>query len=183
MGLFPLIRGFSLNVANYQAIGQQCPTYDWCLGGKNEDDPCCADPCKLTTQYNAGNNELNYALLIANMSASLDPDFEPKFIIDSGRNGVVDMRSSCSNWCNVRGAGVGLFPTTETGAPSVDAYLWLKTPGESDGCTQVKGLQAAASHQCDYQWYLPLLLCVSLFCASGTACCRRSGEGWRVRTL
>lgn len=137
MGLFPLIRGFALNVANYQPIGEQCPYYDWCLGGKNTDDSCCDDPCKLTTQYNAGNNELNYALLISNMSASLDPDFEPKFVIDSGRNGVGAMRESCSNWCNIRGAGVGLIPTTDTASPMVDAYLWLKTPGESDGCTAV----------------------------------------------
>lgn len=71
------------------------------------------------------------------MSSTLDADFEPKFIIDTGRNGVGDMRQSCSNWCNVRGAGVGLIPTTDTASPMVDAYLWLKTPGESDGCTQV----------------------------------------------
>jgi hypothetical protein len=25
------------------------------------------------------------------------------------------MRKSCSNWCNIRGAGIGQRPTTETG--------------------------------------------------------------------
>lgn len=47
MNLFPLIRGFALNTANSQTLGIQCPSIDWCLEGKNEDDPCCADPCKL----------------------------------------------------------------------------------------------------------------------------------------
>lgn len=32
------------------------------------------------------------------------------------------------------GAGpLGVEPTTQTGHPLVDAYLWIKTPGESDG--------------------------------------------------
>lgn len=47
------------------------------------------------------------------------------------------MRGDCANWCNIRGAGVGHFPTVDTGNPMIDAYFWLKTPGESDGCTQV----------------------------------------------
>jgi endoglucanase len=32
---------------------------------------------------------------------------------------------------------VGLRPTVNTGVPLIDAYLWLKIPGESDGpCTR-----------------------------------------------
>ena len=47
------------------------------------------------------------------------------------------MRSDCSSWCNVRGAGIGHKPTHNTLLPQlVDAVYWLKTPGESDGCTQ-----------------------------------------------
>lgn len=65
------------------------------------------------------------------------PGFAPKWVIDTGRNGVTDERQSCSNWCNIRGAGVGALPTANVSAPAVvDAYFWLKTPGESDGCTQ-----------------------------------------------
>ena len=43
------------------------------------------------------------------------PAFEPRFVIDTGRNGKGDMRKSCSNWCNIRGAGIGQRPTTDTG--------------------------------------------------------------------
>jgi len=61
----------------------------------------------------------------------------PYFIVDSGRNGVPNMRADCANWCNIRGAGIGHLPTTATDNAMIDAFFWLKTPGESDGCTQV----------------------------------------------
>ena len=32
--------------------------------------------------------------------------------------------------------GVGALPTTNTGVDYIDALFWLKTPGESDGCTE-----------------------------------------------
>jgi endoglucanase len=38
-----------------------------------------------------------------------------------------------NNMCNPPGAGLGLAPTSITDNPLVDAYLWLKTPGESTG--------------------------------------------------
>ena len=43
------------------------------------------------------------------------------------------------NWCNSPGAGLGRTPTTNTGVPLVDAYLWVKTPGESDGQCNAAG--------------------------------------------
>jgi len=131
------LRGFSTNVANYQTIGIQCDASVDCIQGPGEDDPCCDDPCGLLDQYNYGNNELNYANMLLQAMATSVPSFDPHFVIDSGRNGVSDMRSDCANWCNIRGAGVGLLPNTATGNTTiVDAYFWLKTPGESDGCTQ-----------------------------------------------
>merc|ERR1712039_1075647 len=58
-------------------------------------------------------------------------------VIDTGRNGVANMRKDCANWCNPRNAGAGIASTTQTANQSlVDAYFWLKTPGESDGCSQ-----------------------------------------------
>jgi len=136
LGILKSIRGFSTNVANYQPLGTQCPQTGWCLNGQHQGDTCCADPCHLEGQYNPANNELNYAAELYGLFRQ--QGFSPKFIIDTGRNGVSDMRSNCANWCNIRGAGVGLFPTTATGNTTlIDAYFWLKTPGESDGCTQV----------------------------------------------
>lgn len=53
------------------------------------------------------------------------------FIIDTSRNG--QNLTSAGNWCNPRGQRLGTAPTTRTENPLVDAFLWIKTPGESDG--------------------------------------------------
>jgi endoglucanase len=52
------------------------------------------------------------------------------FIIDTSRNGL---GSVTTDWCNARGQALGVSPTTNTGHPLVDAFLWVKQPGESDG--------------------------------------------------
>lgn len=137
LGIETYLRGFATNVANYQTIGTQCSSDIDCIEGPGKDDPCCTDPCDLLSQYNRANNEMNYVSILKTAMTASMPSFDPHFIIDSGRNGVADMRNDCANWCNARGAGVGYIPTTETNNPAnVDAYFWLKTPGESDGCTQ-----------------------------------------------
>lgn len=51
------------------------------------------------------------------------------YIIDTSRNG----KGSRSDWCNPRGQALGVAPTTTTGHPLIDAFLWIKQPGESDG--------------------------------------------------
>jgi len=138
------IRGFTDNVANYQSIGIACPQVGWCLNGQHQSDPCCYDPCRLESQYDPANNELNYVI---EMAAAFQQalGWTPYFVTDTGRNAVADERSNCANWCNIRGAGVGKVPTTTTPLPAIDAYYWLKTPGESDGCTQMlpNGTQCA----------------------------------------
>jgi len=50
------------------------------------------------------------------------------FVIDTSRNGNGDN----GEWCNPRGRALGPSPTTNVGG-NVDAYLWIKVPGESDG--------------------------------------------------
>lgn len=138
------LRGFATNTANYQPIGSLCPFQstdglrnDYCLNGNNQDKACCADPCGLSTQWNQGNNEMNYAAALNRVMSQKFPGFVPRMLIDSGRNGVTDMRGQCANWCNARNAGIGVLPTVETDQVDlVDAYYWLKTPGESDGCTE-----------------------------------------------
>ncbi|UFQ15827.1 MULTISPECIES: glycoside hydrolase family 6 protein [Streptomyces] len=55
------------------------------------------------------------------------------FVIDTGRNGNGPYDKGKDPWCNPPGRALGEEPTTETGDPLVDAYLWIKRPGESDG--------------------------------------------------
>lgn len=51
------------------------------------------------------------------------------FIVDTSRNG----NGSNGQWCNPSGMAIGQKPTLQTGNPLVDFFLWVKTPGESDG--------------------------------------------------
>ncbi|MBO8194077.1 glycoside hydrolase family 6 protein [Streptomyces oryzae] len=56
------------------------------------------------------------------------------FVIDTSRNGNGPLRGGGEeSWCNPRGRALGEAPTTRTGHKAVDAYLWVKRPGESDG--------------------------------------------------
>jgi endoglucanase len=52
------------------------------------------------------------------------------FVIDTSRNGRGPYKTE---WCNPPGRALGTRPTTATGHPLIDAYLWIKVPGESDG--------------------------------------------------
>ena len=51
------------------------------------------------------------------------------FVIDTGRNGL----GSNGQWCNPAGRALGERPSSATHYGLVDAYLWIKTPGQSDG--------------------------------------------------
>ncbi|MEK7649366.1 MAG: glycoside hydrolase family 6 protein [Patescibacteria group bacterium] len=52
------------------------------------------------------------------------------FVIDTSRNGSGPHKTE---WCNAPGVTIGKVPTTTTGNVLVDALLWVKLPGESDG--------------------------------------------------
>ena len=54
-----------------------------------------------------------------------------RFVIDTSRNGLGP--SVPYEWCNPPGRGLGDTPTTDVDHPLVDALLWIKWPGESDG--------------------------------------------------
>jgi len=66
------------------------------------------------------------------------------FVVDTSRNGVGAWTPApgaytgdAQTWCNPPGRGIGVRPTANTGVTLVDAYLYAKTIGESDGtCTR-----------------------------------------------
>ena len=53
------------------------------------------------------------------------------YVIDTSRNGAGG--TADGQWCNPAGQSLGDAPTTQTGHPGADAFLWIKVPGESDG--------------------------------------------------
>jgi endoglucanase len=81
----------------------------------------------------------DYAGRYADMLGAVQPTTH--FVIDTSRNGrgpwdpatSDNVYSDAEDWCNPPGRGLGITPTTETGNPLIDAYLWIKVPGESDG--------------------------------------------------
>jgi endoglucanase len=83
------------------------------------------------------------------------------FLIDTSRNGQGRLDASVyaaapynqpasviqtlsnGSWCNPPARGLGIHPTANTGISLLDAYLWVKTPGQSDGaCDAAGGVRA-----------------------------------------
>lgn len=60
------------------------------------------------------------------LSAKLGGAF---YVIDVSRNGA----GWTGDWCNPVGAALGQSPQVSTGTTKLDALLWVKRPGESDG--------------------------------------------------
>ncbi len=105
------VRGFALNVSNY--------------------DPA-VDPAKTPRdRTSAASDETGYAADLTRALAKVGVSGKG-FVIDTGRDGRAYIRSIASSWCNVKGAGLGERPRAAP-SPLIDAYLYVKVPGESDG--------------------------------------------------
>lgn len=53
------------------------------------------------------------------------------YVLDTSRNGLG--ATTDAQWCNPEGRALGARPSSFTGRALVDAFLWVKVPGESDG--------------------------------------------------
>jgi endoglucanase len=90
--------------------------------------PDAADPALSTAGL-----ESRYDLILGDVEPSI------RFVVDTSRNGLgpwdypEGVYPAHEDWCNPPDRGLGLRPDTTTGVPLVDAYLWIKVPGESDG--------------------------------------------------
>lgn len=107
------VRGLATNVANFNALRASSP-----------------DPI---TQGNQNYDEIHYIEALAPALSS--QGFPASFIVDQGRSGVQNIRQQWGDWCNVKGAGFGMRPTTNTGSSLIDAVVWVKPGGECDGTT------------------------------------------------
>ena len=106
-----MIRGFALNTANYTSLSNR--------------DGAILEPT------NPCPNELTYAKVLGK-TLEMYGFKNPHFIIDTARNGKGQIRKAWGSWCNVHGAGLGERPRVDP-EPGIDAYFWVKPPGESDG--------------------------------------------------
>jgi endoglucanase len=154
------VNGFSLNTSNYQFSPNSIQYGKWiskCIAFATVNDPGGFGTCP--DQYgsvdgvalspfgkwsdHATRRDLNTAAENRRYSRLLGAT-EPTvhFVIDTSRNGVGPWPGSdahpasdpaTQDWCNPPDRGLGRRPTAETGVSLLDAYLWIKTPGESDG--------------------------------------------------
>jgi len=166
-------QGFFLNVSNYQYTQNlvqygtwvsSCITYVtdvnpgdfascgnqyWSGGPANGWTGVSLDPFKVwsdtatdPTANTAGINSRYESIL-----GGAEPTAH--FVIDTSRNGQGPWAGTL-DWCNPPGRGLGETPTTDTGDELVDAYLWIKVPGESDG--QCDRPAAGAASGTDGEW-------------------------------
>jgi endoglucanase len=75
------------------------------------------------SNFSATSNEVSYGQQVSSHAGG------KHFVIDTSRNG----NGSNGEWCNPSGRAIGATPTTQTGTSLVDAFVWAKVPGESDG--------------------------------------------------
>lgn len=101
-------------------------------------------PPKLISHKYNSSEPLNYTDVNPNWDeskfhASLAPyltnaSFPAHFIVDTGRSGAQPAgRLEWSHWCNIKDAGFGIRPSSDTPTELLDAFVWVKPGGESDG--------------------------------------------------
>jgi endoglucanase len=79
-----------------------------------------------TANFFTTEEEVGYGDAISGMTGG------KPYVIDTSRNGAGPAEGEMY-WCNPSGRALGAAPTTATGNGNVDAFLWVKRPGESDG--------------------------------------------------
>ncbi|GGX90774.1 glycoside hydrolase family 6 protein [Streptomyces anandii] len=142
------VAGFITNTANYSPLKENNFTVDDTVNGTSVRQSKWVD-------WNRYVDELSYAQAFRAklVSVGFDPDIG--MLIDTSRNGWggsarpagpgaktsvdtyvdggrYDRRIHIGNWCNQSGAGLGERPQASPAA-GIDAYVWMKPPGESDG--------------------------------------------------
>jgi endoglucanase len=160
--------GFFLNVSNYRLTEHLVKYGPWvskCLAfstnpsswGLNHFDWCAshyypANPNDFSTW---GLTDQWYTDNVESQTWWYSESLLKHYVVDTSRNGQGPWTPAANypdpqDWCNPPDRGLGYLPTANTGVTLLDAYLWIKIPGESDGeCT--RGLGPAGS-TVDPEW-------------------------------
>ncbi|AZP21413.1 cellulose 1,4-beta-cellobiosidase [Streptomyces aquilus] len=144
------VHGFITNTANYSALKEPYYTINDSVNGKSVRESKWVD-------WNRYVDELSYAQAFRQEAVSQGFSSGVGMLIDTSRNGWggsarptgpgaktdvdtyvdggrLDRRLNTGNWCNQSGAGLGERPQASPAA-GIDAYVWIKPPGESDGAS------------------------------------------------
>jgi cellulose 1,4-beta-cellobiosidase len=127
-----LIRGLAVNVANYTPLDahEALPQPPGATQKKYFEQ-------NMITSEQAYASEMSQLMVEAGFP-------NPYIIIDTGRNGEPQSRSVWGNWCNIARARIGERPRANP-SPQIDAYVWVKPPGESDGSSEIAPSDAPAA--------------------------------------
>jgi cellulose 1,4-beta-cellobiosidase len=146
------VDGFITNTANYSALTEPYFNINTTVNGVSVNQSKWVD-------YNKYVDELSYAQAFRNELVSIGFNSNIGMLIDTSRNGWggsarptkaststdvntfvndsrIDRRIHAGNWCNQSGAGLGERPKAAP-ASGIDAYTWIKPPGESDGSSSL----------------------------------------------
>ena len=142
------VHGFIVNTANYSALKENYFTINDSVNGASVRTSKWID-------WNRYVDEQSYAQAMRTQLVSIGFPSGIGMLIDTSRNGWggtarptgpgattnvdtyvnggrYDRRIHLGNWCNQSGAGLGERPQASP-ATGIDAYVWMKPPGESDG--------------------------------------------------
>jgi cellulose 1,4-beta-cellobiosidase len=145
------VHGFITNTANYSALKENNFSVNDNVAGKSVRESKWVD-------WNRYVDELSFAQAFRNQLVSVGFPSGIGMLIDTSRNGWggtarpsgpgaqtsvdtyvdggrYDRRIHIGNWCNQSGAGLGERPQANPAA-GIDAYVWMKPPGESDGASK-----------------------------------------------
>ncbi|MDG9708899.1 glycoside hydrolase family 6 protein [Streptomyces sp. DH10] len=145
------VHGFITNTANYSALKEDHFSITDNVAGKSVRESKWVD-------WNRYVDELSFAQAFRNQLVSVGFNSGIGMLIDTSRNGWgganrptgpgaqtsvdtyvdggrYDRRINPGNWCNQSGAGLGERPKASPAA-GIDAYVWMKPPGESDGASK-----------------------------------------------
>ncbi|GAB3814536.1 glycoside hydrolase family 6 protein [Micromonospora zhanjiangensis] len=145
------VAGFITNTANYSALTEPYIKVTDSVNGQTVRQSKWID-------WNQYVDELSFAQAFRQKLVSVGFRSDIGMLIDTSRNGWggsarptgpgpstsvdayvdggrIDRRLHAGNWCNQNGAGLGERPKAAP-ASGIDAYVWVKPPGESDGSSK-----------------------------------------------
>ncbi|MFE9189305.1 glycoside hydrolase family 6 protein [Micromonospora sp. NPDC007208] len=145
------VHGFITNTANYSALTEPYFKVTDNVNGQSVRQSKWVD-------WNFYVDELSFAQAFRTKLVSVGFNSNIGMLIDTSRNGWggsarptgpgattsvdtyvnggrIDRRAHLGNWCNQAGAGLGERPRANP-ATGIDAYVWVKPPGESDGSSK-----------------------------------------------
>jgi cellulose 1,4-beta-cellobiosidase len=146
------VTGFITDTANYSALTEPYFTINTTVNGTSVKQSKWVD-------WNQYVDELTFAQAFRTKLVSVGFNSNIGMLIDTSRNGWggpnrptkaststdvttfvnesrIDRRIHAGNWCNQSGAGLGERPKAAP-ASGIDAYVWVKPPGESDGSSSL----------------------------------------------